>query len=101
MVNDILGLKDGAIDIEGKMLGSVVGVKLLLGLILGAEKGSIEMDGDPDTVGNTLGIKDGSIDAEGKLLGSNVGVRLLVGPMLGVAAGSTEVDGFIEGVPDG
>eukprot|EP00978_Attheya_sp_CCMP212_P025589 scaffold82546_cov38-Attheya_sp.AAC.1 len=94
---------DDPTDSDGTSLGSVVGVRLALGPMLGAVEGSTDIDGinegfidDPKVV-----VGDGSIDADGNVLGSVVGVRLKLGPMLGVAAGSTEIDGSIEGVLDG
>eukprot|EP00978_Attheya_sp_CCMP212_P008627 scaffold20260_cov54-Attheya_sp.AAC.2 len=82
----------------GHILGSGEDVILTLGLTLGSEAGSTEIDGctdgpldgsivrvgillglllgDTDTVGNILGIKEGPIDTDGVLLGSIV--QLLV-----------------------
>eukprot|EP00978_Attheya_sp_CCMP212_P046398 scaffold390585_cov47-Attheya_sp.AAC.1 len=79
---------DGPIDSDGSSLGSVVGVRLTLGPMLGAEEGSTDIDGVDEglidgPVGNILGLKDGSIDSEGNVLGSVVGIRLKLGPMLG------------------
>mmetsp|Transcript_25427 Transcript_25427/g.46072 ORF Transcript_25427/g.46072 Transcript_25427/m.46072 type:complete len:90 (-) Transcript_25427:43-312(-) len=44
-VGMILGVRDGPIDSDGNSLGSVVGVRLPLGPMLGAEKGSTDIDG--------------------------------------------------------
>eukprot|EP00978_Attheya_sp_CCMP212_P036660 scaffold167997_cov102-Attheya_sp.AAC.1 len=59
---------DGPTDSDGKSLGSVVGVRLALGPMLGTEAGSPDSDGIDE--GKILGFKDGSIDAEGNALGS-------------------------------
>eukprot|EP00978_Attheya_sp_CCMP212_P026021 scaffold84833_cov99-Attheya_sp.AAC.2 len=89
---------DGPIDSDGSSLGSVVGVRLTLGPMLGAEEGSTDIDGEDEGLidGPILVVGDGPIDAEGNVLGSDVGGRLKLGPMLGIDAGSTEIDGFIE-----
>jgi hypothetical protein len=45
VVGNTLGIKDGSIDAEGKLLGSNVGVRLLVGPMLGVAAGSTEVDG--------------------------------------------------------
>eukprot|EP00978_Attheya_sp_CCMP212_P035150 scaffold151258_cov69-Attheya_sp.AAC.2 len=84
----------GPIDSYDNPLDSVVGVGLSLGPMLGAEEGSMDIDGVYE--GTILGFEDGSIDAEGKVLSSIAGVRLILGLMLGVDAGSMDMDGFTE-----
>ena len=43
----ILGLNDGRIESDGNKLGTVVGVRLMLGRRVGADEGSTDIDG-PD-----------------------------------------------------
>eukprot|EP00978_Attheya_sp_CCMP212_P030311 scaffold111021_cov33-Attheya_sp.AAC.2 len=54
-VGTILGVRDGPIDSDGNPLVSVVGVGLSLGPMLGAEEGSMDIDGVDD------GLVDGPI----------------------------------------
>eukprot|EP00978_Attheya_sp_CCMP212_P026710 scaffold88369_cov72-Attheya_sp.AAC.6 len=117
-VGTILDLiRDGLIDSEGKTLGSVVGMRLMLGPMLAIDAGSTDIDGveeglidgpilavgtslgcllgDTDCVGTILG-GDVPIDSEGNSLGSVVGVRLMLGPMLDTEKGSIDIDGVDE-----
>eukprot|EP00978_Attheya_sp_CCMP212_P016135 scaffold41995_cov78-Attheya_sp.AAC.3 len=56
---NILDFKDGAIDSDGNPLGSVVGVGLSLGPLLGTKEGSTDIEGVDD------GLVDGPILAVG------------------------------------
>eukprot|EP00978_Attheya_sp_CCMP212_P047602 scaffold422378_cov35-Attheya_sp.AAC.1 len=116
-VGNIIDFKDGAIDLDGNPLGSVVGIRLALGPMLGTEEGSAEglIDGpilfvggslefslgESDTVGRRLPLKDGPINADGILLIFVVGEILTLGPMLGLETGSNDLDGCNDGLLDG
>eukprot|EP00978_Attheya_sp_CCMP212_P026022 scaffold84833_cov99-Attheya_sp.AAC.3 len=93
----MLDLRDGTTDIDGNSLGSVVGGRLTLGPMLGAEEGSTDIDGVDECFidGPIVVVEDGPIDSEGKLLGANNSELLTIGPMLGTEAeeGSTDNDG--------
>ena len=41
----ILGLNDGPIDLDGNAVGTLVGVRLILGSVLGVVEGSTDNDG--------------------------------------------------------
>jgi hypothetical protein len=65
----MLGIREGSIDAEGRVLGSVVvvGVRLMLGLMLGKDVGST------DTDGTILGENEGNELVEGIALGPLLG----------------------------
>eukprot|EP00978_Attheya_sp_CCMP212_P006457 scaffold14772_cov73-Attheya_sp.AAC.2 len=115
---ETLGSKDGY-TLSLDKLGSVVGILLSLGPMLGAEGGSMDIDvvdeglfdgpilcvggslefslGESDTVDSKLPLKEGPIDADGIPLIFVVGEILTLGPMLGLEPGSNDFDGCNEG----
>jgi hypothetical protein len=79
----------------GPILGFVEGIRLTLGLPLGSEAGSTEIDGCKD------GVLDGSIVRVGILLGLWLGYVDTVGNTLGIKEGPIDTDGvLLVGDPD-
>eukprot|EP00978_Attheya_sp_CCMP212_P033280 scaffold133694_cov35-Attheya_sp.AAC.1 len=94
-VDNILGFKDGGIDDDSTLLGSIVDEILPLGRCDGSilcVRGALELSlGESDTVGSKLPLEDGPIGDDGVSLSSDgiwLGLRGTDGCMLGLEFGS-------------